>query len=106
VEVFEEEMKIAFQMSDLGTLLFTWGSKCTRMTPTSRFDRLHTPKHTLSWEVSPTRNQLLLLWKWLKLSYDITAEEVDATHYLHLVGSFNYLVYKRLDLAFSISYVS
>jgi hypothetical protein len=42
----------------------------------------------------------------LKLSYDITAEEVDATHYLHLVGSFNYLIYKRLDLAFSISYVS
>jgi hypothetical protein len=42
----------------------------------------------------------------LKLSHDSTMEEVDATHYWHLVGSLRYLTHTWPDLAFSIDYVS
>ena len=44
VEAFKEEMKATFQMSDLGPLSpSTWGSRCTRTTPRSHFDRPPTP---------------------------------------------------------------
>jgi hypothetical protein len=42
----------------------------------------------------------------LKLSRDSTTEEVDATHYRRLVGSLRYLTHTRLDLTFSVGYVS
>jgi hypothetical protein len=42
----------------------------------------------------------------LKLSRDSTMEEVDATQYRRLVGSFHYLAHTRPDMAFSIGYVS
>jgi hypothetical protein len=41
----------------------------------------------------------------LKLSRDSTTE-VDATQYRRLVGSLRYLAHTRLDLAFSVGYVS
>jgi hypothetical protein len=40
------------------------------------------------------------------LSHDSRTEEVDATQYRRLVGSLRYLAHTRLDLAFSIGYVS
>jgi hypothetical protein len=42
----------------------------------------------------------------LKLTRDSTAEEVDATQYLRLVGSLRYLAHTRPDLVFSVGYVS
>ena len=42
----------------------------------------------------------------LKLSRDSTKEEVEAMQYRHIVGSLSYLVHTRLDLAFTIGYVS
>jgi hypothetical protein len=42
----------------------------------------------------------------LKLSHDSTTEEVDATQYQRLMGSFRYLAHIRPDLAFSVGYVS
>ena len=49
VAAFKEEMKTTFQMSDLGPLSpSTWESRCTRMTPRSRFDRPPTPSASLS----------------------------------------------------------
>ena len=46
VVAFKEEMKATFQMSDLGPP--TWGSRCTRTTPESHFDRPPTPSASLS----------------------------------------------------------
>jgi hypothetical protein len=42
----------------------------------------------------------------LKLSCDSMTEEVNATQYQRLVGSLRYLAHTRLDLAFSVGYVS
>jgi hypothetical protein len=42
----------------------------------------------------------------LKLSRDNTTEEVDATQYRRLVGSLRYLAHTRLDLTFSVGYIS
>jgi hypothetical protein len=42
----------------------------------------------------------------LKLSRDSTTEEVDATRYRRLVGSLRNLTHTRVDLAFSVDYVS
>jgi hypothetical protein len=42
----------------------------------------------------------------LKLSRDSTMEEMDAMLYRRLVGSLRYLTHTRLDLAFSISYIT
>jgi hypothetical protein len=42
----------------------------------------------------------------LKLSRDSTTGEVDAMQYRRLVGSLRYLAHTRLDLAFSVGYVS
>jgi hypothetical protein len=54
VTAFKEEMKATFQMSDLGFLSFYLGSRCTRATPGSRFDRPPMPCASLSWLGSPT----------------------------------------------------
>ena len=48
VAAFKEEMKATFQMSDPGLSPSTWESRCTRMTPGSRFDRPPTPSASLS----------------------------------------------------------
>ena len=63
VAVFKEEMKATFQMSDLGLLSFYLGSRCTRTTPGSRFDRLPMPIPSLSKLGSPTATQLSLRWR-------------------------------------------
>jgi hypothetical protein len=63
VAAFKEEMKATFQMSDLGFSPSTWGLRCTRVTPGSRFDRPPTPSASLSWLGSPTATQLSLRWR-------------------------------------------
>jgi hypothetical protein len=42
----------------------------------------------------------------LRLSRDSTAEEVDATLYLRIVGSLWYLIHTRPDLTYAVGYVS
>ena len=63
VAVFKEEMKATFQMSDLGLLSFYLGSRCTRTTPGSHFDRPPTPSASSSSPGSPTATQLSLRWR-------------------------------------------
>ena len=49
VAAFKEAMKATFQMSDLGPLSpSTWGSRCTKTTPGSRFDKPPMPSASLS----------------------------------------------------------
>jgi hypothetical protein len=49
---------------------------------------------------------LTLMEERLKLSRDSTTKEVDTMQYRHLVGSLRYLIHTRLDLTFSVGYVS
>jgi hypothetical protein len=47
VAAFKEEIKVTLQMSDMGLLSYL-GSRCSRATPRSRFDRPPTPSTSLS----------------------------------------------------------
>lgn len=42
----------------------------------------------------------------LKLSKKGTTTEVDATEYRNLVGSLQYLIHTRLDISFTVGFVS
>jgi hypothetical protein len=110
VATFKEEMKVTFQMSDLGHLSYL-GLRCTRVTLGSHFARRPTPSTLLSWlvELAGLTNCnpfLTPMEERLKLSRDIATEEVDATQYRRLVGSLRYLVHTQPDLAYFVVYVS
>jgi hypothetical protein len=107
VAAFKEEMKVTFQMSDLGLLSFYLGIEVhqddsgitLRQTAyAKRVDELA--------GLTDCNPALTPMEERLKLSHDSTTEEVDATQYWRLVGSLRYLVHTRSDLTFSIGYVS
>jgi hypothetical protein len=102
VEAFKEEMKVTFQMSDLGLLSFylrievhqdssgislrqtTYAKRIVELGGLTGCNLAYTPMEER-----------------LKLS-----REVDATQYRRIVGSLRYLIHTRPDLAFAVSYVS
>jgi hypothetical protein len=107
VAAFKEEMKVTFQMSDLGLLSFYLGIEVHQGDPGITLRQTAYAKRVIELvgltDCNPT---LTPMEERLKLSRDSTMEEVDATQYRRLVGSFRYLAHTRSDLAFSVGYVS
>jgi hypothetical protein len=107
VPAFKEEMKVTFQISDLGLLSFYLGIEVHQGDSGIRLRQTAYAKHVVELaELTDSNPALTLMEERLKLSRDSTTEEVDATQYRCLVGSLRYLAHTRLDLAFSVGYVS
>uniref|UniRef100_A0ACD5UHC9 Uncharacterized protein n=1 Tax=Avena sativa TaxID=4498 RepID=A0ACD5UHC9_AVESA len=107
VAAFKEEMKAAFQMSDLGLLSFYLGIEVHQDHSGIKLRQTAYAKRVVELAGLTDCNLALTpMEERLKLSRDSTAEEVDATQYRRLVGSLRYLAHTRPDLAFSIGYIS
>uniref|UniRef100_A0ACD5ZKI0 Uncharacterized protein n=1 Tax=Avena sativa TaxID=4498 RepID=A0ACD5ZKI0_AVESA len=107
VAAFKEEMKAAFQMSDLGLLSFDLGIEVHQDHSGITLRQTAYAKRVVELAGLTDCNPALTpMEERLKLSRDSTAEEVDATQYRRLVGSLRYLAHTRPDLVFSVGYVS
>jgi hypothetical protein len=103
VTAFKEEMKVTFQMSDIGLLSFYLGIEVHQ----GDFGiTLRQTAYAKLAELTDCNPALTPMEERLKLSHNSATEEVDATQYRRLVGSLRYLAHTRLDLAFSVNYVS
>ncbi|XP_014661131.1 uncharacterized protein LOC106804474 [Setaria italica] len=106
VEAFKEEMKAAFQMSDLGPLSYL-GIEVHQDDPGITLQQTAYAKRIVELGgLTDCNSALTPMEERLKLSRDSTAEEVDATQFRRLVGSLRYLAHTRPDLAFSVGYVN
>jgi len=107
VEAFKEEMKAAFQMSDLGLLSFYLGIEVYQDDTSISLRQTAYAKRIVELGGLTERNPSLTpMEERLKLSRDSTAEEVDTTEYRRLAGRLRYLTHMRPDLAFAISYIN
>jgi hypothetical protein len=107
VVAFKEEMKATFQISELWPLSFYLGIEVHQGDYGITLRQTAYAKRVIELaELTDCNPALTPMDERLKLSHDSTTEEVDATQYRRLVGSFRYLTHTRLDLAFSIGYVS
>jgi len=98
VEAFKEEMKAAFQMSNLGLLSFYLGIEVHQDNSGISFRQTTYAKRIVELggltECNPS---LTPMEERVKLSRDSIAEEVDATEYRRLVGSLRQLVHAATD---------
>jgi hypothetical protein len=106
VAAFKEEMKVTFQMSDLGLLSYLGievhqGDSGITLRQTAYVKRVIELVG-----LTDCNPALTPMEERLKLSRDSMMDEVDTTQYRRLVGSLRYLAHTRPDLAFSIGYVS
>jgi hypothetical protein len=107
VAVFKEEMKATFQMSDLRPLFFYLGIEVHQDDFRITLQQTAYAKRVVELAGLTDCNPALTpMEEKLKLGRDNTTEEVDATQYRHLVGSLRYLAHTRLNLTFSVGYVS
>jgi hypothetical protein len=107
VAAFKEEMKVTFQMSDLGSLSFYLGIEVHQDDSGITLRQTTYAKRVVELAGLTDCNPALTpMEEKLKLSRNSTTEEVDATQYRRLVGSILYLAHTRPDLAFYVGYVS
>jgi hypothetical protein len=107
VVAFKEKMKATFQMSDLGLLSFYLGIEVHQSDSGITLRQTTYAKHVVELAGFTDCNPALTpMEERLKLSRDSMTEEVDATQYWRLVGSFRYLIHTRPDLTFSVGYIS
>jgi hypothetical protein len=106
VVAFKEEMKVTFQMSDLGPLSYLGIEVHQDDSEITLRQTAYTKRVVELAGLTDCNLALTPMEERLKLSRDSTTEEVDATQYRCLVGSLRYLAHTRPDLTFSVGYVS
>jgi hypothetical protein len=107
VATFKEEMKVTYQMSDLGLLSFYLGIEVHQDDSGITLRQTAYAKRVVELSGLTDCNPALTpMEEGLKLSHDSTTEEVDVTQYRRLVGSLRYLTHTRSDLVFFVGYVS
>jgi hypothetical protein len=107
IDLFKEEMKATFKMTDLGLLHYYLGLEVTQGTEGITIcQSAYAAKILESAGLSGCNPSDTPMESRLKLTKLSTAPEMDATKYRILVGSLRYLVNTRPDLAFSVGYVS
>jgi hypothetical protein len=106
VAAFKKEMKVTFQMSDLGLLSFYLGIEVHQGDFGNTLRQTAYAKRVVELAGLNNYNPALTpMEERLKLSRD-SMMEVDATQYRRLVGSLRYLTHTRSDLVFSVGYIS
>ncbi|KAE8803358.1 putative polyprotein [Hordeum vulgare] len=107
LDIFKEEMKKLFQMSDLGRLTYYLGIEVRQ---TKRGITLcqasYAQKLLEKASMAECKTSAVPMEAKLKLSKDSTAPATDASYYRSLIGSLRYLVQTRPDIAYAVSYLS
>lgn len=107
IDKFKSEMKHTFQMSDLGLLKYYLGLEVHQGEEgITVCQRAYAAKILESAGLTGCNISHTPMEPRLKLSKDSTALAIDATQYRSIVGSLRYLVNSRLDIAYSVGYVS
>jgi hypothetical protein len=107
VQVFKEEMKRKFRMSDLGMMLFYLGIELKQLKSgielcqNSFADKLLERAGMKGCNLCVTPMEARL-----KMSKDHTSPVVNPSKYRSLIGSLRYLLHTRPDLTFSVCYLS
>ena len=100
-------MKATFKMSDLGLLRYYLGLEVTRMgSGITVCQSAYAAKILEGTSLTGCNPSHTPMESRLKLSKSSSASAVDATKYRSIVGSLRYLVNSRLDLAYSVGYIS
>jgi len=107
ISTFKEEMKATFKMSDLGLLRYYLGQEVTQMgSGITVCQSAYATKILEGAGLTGCNPSHTPMESRLKLSKSSSASAVDATKYRSIVGSLRYLVNSRLDLAYSVGYIS
>jgi hypothetical protein len=107
VEAFKDEMKVTFQMSNLGLLSFYLGIEVHQDSSGISLRQTAYAKRIVELGgLTGCNPAYTSMEERLKLSRDSMAKEVDAMEYRRIVGSLRYLIHTRPDLAFTVGYVS
>jgi len=107
IELFKQEMKEVFKMSDLGLLRYYLGLEVNQHDGGISISQgAYAQKILEVAGMAGCNPSQIPMEPRIKLSKTRTAPPVDPTEFRRIVGSLRYLVNSRPDLAFSVGYVS
>lgn len=107
LNVFKEEMKRTFQMSDLGCLSYYLGIEVSQKPGRITLSQAaYSTKLLEKAGLMDCNSTQFPMEPRLKLSKNSSAPPVDASFYRSIVGSLRYLVHTRPDISFAVGYVS
>lgn len=107
VNVFKEEMKSSFKMSDLGSLSYYLGIEVKQLSGRITLSQAaYASKLLEKANMADCNSVQAPMENRLKLSKDSTSPSVDVSQYRSVVGSLRYLVHTRPDISFAVGYVS
>jgi hypothetical protein len=107
VNVFKQEMKKFFRMSDIGVLSYYLGIEVRKgLKGIELCQSAYAGKHLEKAGMSSCNPCVVPMEPKLELSKEGNSSLVDQTGYQSLIGSLRYLLHTRPELTFSVSYLS